>query len=264
MTVPRDIRTPDMSASACPSRRAGIIRTVLGYTAKAAGRGPYRTGAVTPSGKAARVSAPQAVRMHRCARCPATPGGEGSGRSWTCRAASPADSPASSAPPQPAQVAGRWSPMRSGTSRGAGVLPAWPLCPPGVRPPFRRDRWRSFSASAVGFAGPSPGGGLPLLELSGPGRRPGSAMRAAWAATVARSRGARRSGSHATRAPPSGRTSRSPDARNRRRFPSLQACLSRLLLVTAASAVLVGRPVKRAAPIARQDHDGCAAGLERT
>ncbi len=138
------------------------------------------------------------------------------------------------------------------------VLPAWPLCPPGRRPlSCRRDRRRSSVSSAVGFASPSPGGGLPLLDLPGPSRRSSSAMRAAWAAFSARSPAIRKSRHASSAVRPD--VPRSPDARNRRRLPGPQACVSRLPLFTAASAILAGRPVGHAAPIARQDHDGCAA-----
>jgi hypothetical protein len=47
---------------------------------------PYCTGAVTPSGNAARVCAPQAAQRQSCARCSVTSSGWGSGRSNTCRA----------------------------------------------------------------------------------------------------------------------------------------------------------------------------------
>src|SRR5664279_5402019 len=50
-------------------------------------RAPYCTGALTPSGKAARVLAPQAAQQHVCARCSVTINGFGSGKSNTCRAA---------------------------------------------------------------------------------------------------------------------------------------------------------------------------------
>src|SRR4249920_2569420 len=47
---------------------------------------PYCTGALTPSGNAARVFAPQARHRQSCARCSVTTRGSGSGRSNTCRA----------------------------------------------------------------------------------------------------------------------------------------------------------------------------------
>ena len=52
---------------------------------KAPIRGPYCTGALTPSGNGARVSAPQAAHRQSCARCSVTTRGRGSGRSNTCR-----------------------------------------------------------------------------------------------------------------------------------------------------------------------------------
>ena len=48
-------------------------------------RGPYCTGAPTPSGKAARVRAPHCPHTQACARCSVASRGCGSGRSNTCR-----------------------------------------------------------------------------------------------------------------------------------------------------------------------------------
>jgi len=47
---------------------------------------PYCTGALTPSGKRARVCAPHAAQPQSCARCSVTISGCGSGRSNSCRA----------------------------------------------------------------------------------------------------------------------------------------------------------------------------------
>ena len=47
---------------------------------------PYCTGAVTQSGKRARVCAPHAVQRQSCARCSVTTSDCGSGRSNSCRA----------------------------------------------------------------------------------------------------------------------------------------------------------------------------------
>ncbi len=208
----------------------------------------------------------EAGRTHRCPRCPAASSGGGGGRSRTRPA--PRTRRTSR---HPARRRMRRRPRDGGPRRGRGpsrrasVPPAWPLCPPGCRPlSCRRDRWRSSGASAVGVASPSRDGGLPLLELSSPSRRSSSemraawfAMRSAWAAPVARSSAIRES-RHASAAvrsdvPFSGRPEPS-------QVPGSASMTVPYSALAAASAVLVGRPLGHAAPIARQDHDGCAAG----
>src|SRR5580704_14659389 len=54
-------------------------------------RGPYCTGALTPSGNASRLRAPQGARRQSWARCSVTTRGAGSGRSKTWRALWPVD-----------------------------------------------------------------------------------------------------------------------------------------------------------------------------
>jgi hypothetical protein len=69
-------------------------------------RGPYWTGAATPSGNAAELGVPHCAQEQTCARCSVTIGDRGSGRSNTCRAAWLVAIAAVSAAPQPAQIAG--------------------------------------------------------------------------------------------------------------------------------------------------------------
>ena len=144
----------------------------------AAIRGPYCTGAFTPSGNAARVTRPQALQRQACAWCSVTSGGGGGGRSNTCRRrGSPSLSLADSDAPQSAHCNGKWVSMRSGVSASRSVAPLWPGCPPGRLPD--RPRWLRvrFRFRAGRLAGPSLDGGLPLLLLSRPTRRSSSSRR---------------------------------------------------------------------------------------
>ncbi len=205
----------------------------------------------------------EAGRTHRCARCPAASSGGGGGRSRTRPA--PRTRRTSR---HPARRRMRRRPRDGGPRRGRGpsrrasVLPAWPLCPPGCRPlSCRRDRRRSSapppsasparrSRAACRCWDCRARAGAPAPRCARPGRRSLC--------------GARQSRHRGPRGPPSGRRPAWPIVQDRRSSLAREACLPCLLLSPAASAVLAGKPLGHAAPIARQDHDGCAAGLERT
>jgi hypothetical protein len=138
--------------------------------------GPYCTGALTPSGNAARLWAPQRAQTQSWARCSVTTSGRGAGRSNTWRAPWPLLIAGVTAAPQAVQEEGKWSTMLSGTATCSRVQPWWPFCPPDPRPdPSRRLRVRCCRG---GFWSPSLDGGLPLLVLLRARRRSSSANRA--------------------------------------------------------------------------------------
>src|SRR5579864_7795332 len=97
-------------------------------------RGPYCTGALTPSGNAARVRAPQAAHLQSWARCSVTISGAGAGRSNTWRALWPTVISSVMADPQVAHDGGTWSMTWSGAATCSRVSPLCPFWPPDEPP----------------------------------------------------------------------------------------------------------------------------------
>src|ERR1700747_1328657 len=146
-------------------------------------RGPYCTGALTPSGNAARVRAPQAAHLQSWARCSVTISGAGAGRSNTWRALWPTVISSVMADPQVAHDGGTWSMTWSGAATCSRVSPLCPFWPPDGLFDGPRRLW--VRAGRGGFLSPSLDGGLPLFELFSPSRRSSSAIRAFRAAISA-------------------------------------------------------------------------------
>src|SRR6201984_185841 len=146
-------------------------------------RGPYCTGALTPSGNAARVRAPQAAHLQSWARCSVTISGAGAGRSNTWRALWPTVISSVMADPQVAHDGGTWSMTWSGAATCSRVSPLCPFWPPDGFFGGARRLW--VRAGRGGFLSPSLDGGLPLFELFSPSRRSSSAIRAFRAAISA-------------------------------------------------------------------------------
>ena len=115
-------------------------------------RGPYWTGAVTPSGACAFVSQPQphfTVSIW-CSVVTAFTGG----MSMTCLRSTAVTGAFLRDFPQQPHLAGRCFTVLSGWSVSCIVAPGWPFGRPGLRPDFPRS---DFGA---GFAGPSDDGGF--------------------------------------------------------------------------------------------------------
>src|SRR5436190_10521813 len=115
-------------------------------------RGPYCTGAVTPSGARAFVSQPQphCTVSSWCSVVTAFTGG----MSMTCRRSTAVTGALFRDFPQQEHLAGRCFTVLSGCSDNSIVAPGWPFGLPGLRPDFPR---RDFGD---GLAGPSDDGGL--------------------------------------------------------------------------------------------------------
>src|ERR1700758_253158 len=115
-------------------------------------RGPYWTGALTPSGAGAFVSQPHphfTVSIW-CSVVTAFTGG----MSMTCRRSTAVTGAFFRDFPQQEHFAGRCFTVLSGCSVSSIVAPGWPSGLPGLRPDFPRS---DFSD---GLAGPSDDGGL--------------------------------------------------------------------------------------------------------
>ena len=145
----------------------------------AVSRGPYCTGALTPSGACALVAVPHPQRR-LISWCSITRGRIG-GRSNTCRCSRPTSGAPTRSSPQPRQQPGSCAMTSSGTATGANVEPGCPSCPPGLRAPRRR------SERGAGLANPSELGGLEELREFCPSWRRNSAISAAAAANSPRS-----------------------------------------------------------------------------
>ena len=115
-------------------------------------RGPYCTGAVTPSGASAFVSRPQ-PHSRVSIRCSVVFAFTG-GMSMTWRRSTAVASPPFRDFPQQPHVAGRCRTLLSGWSVSSIVAPGWPFGRPGFRPDFPR------SDLGAGFASPSDDGGF--------------------------------------------------------------------------------------------------------
>src|SRR5271165_908435 len=118
-------------------------------------RGPYWTGAVTPSGAWAFVSHPQ-PHLTVSIWCSVVTAFTG-GMSMTCRRSTAVTGAFFRDFPQQAHFAGRCRTFLPGFSDSSIVAPGWPFGLPGLRPDLPRT---DFGA---GLAGPSDDGGL--LEL---------------------------------------------------------------------------------------------------
>ena len=118
-------------------------------------RGPYCTGALTPSGAAAFVSQPQ-PHFRVSIWCSVVTAFTG-GISMTCLRSTAVTSAFRRDFPQRPHFAGRCRTFLSGCSDSSIVTPGWPFGLPGLRPALPRSDFGD------GFAGPSDDGGL--LEL---------------------------------------------------------------------------------------------------
>ena len=115
-------------------------------------RGPYWTGAFTPSGARAFVSQPQPhfTVSTWCSVVTAFTGG----MSMTCLRSTAVTGAFFRDFPQQPHLAGRCRTFLSGCSDSSIVAPGWPFGLPGLRPDFPRSDFGD------GFAGPSDHGGL--------------------------------------------------------------------------------------------------------
>jgi hypothetical protein len=120
-------------------------------------RGPYWTGAGTPSGASALVSQPHFTVSTRCSVTSAFTGG----MPMTWRRSVPVTSPRRRDFPQPPHRFGRCFTTLPGWSLSCIVAPGWPFGRPGFRPDFPRS---DFGA---GFARPSDDGGFEEFRESG-------------------------------------------------------------------------------------------------
>ena len=100
-------------------------------------RGPYWTGAVTPSGAAAPVVAPQPQRR-ATNWCSVTRTAIG-GSSNTCRRSTAASGHPARSWPHPPQRLGSCRSTSSGSATMDSVDPGCPGCPPGLRPLLCRN-----------------------------------------------------------------------------------------------------------------------------
>ena len=107
-------------------------------------RGPYCTGALTPSGAAPQVVVPHAQRraMSWCSITCTVIGG----RSNTWRRSIPTSGASARLAPQPVHGPGSCRRRSFGSSTSANVDPGCPGCPPGLRPLLRRS---DFGAGLV-------------------------------------------------------------------------------------------------------------------
>ena len=134
-------------------------------------RGPYCTGALTPSGAVPQVVAPHAQRraMSWCSITRTVIGG----RSNTCRRSIPTSGASARFAPQPVHGPGSCRRRSFGSSTSANVDPGCPGCPPGLRPLLRR------SDLGAGLAnGESDDGGFDEFRLFCPSCRLNSATSA--------------------------------------------------------------------------------------
>src|SRR5580693_832079 len=115
-------------------------------------RGPYWTGALTPSGACAFVSQPH-PHLTVSIWCPVVTAFTG-GMSMTCRRSTAVTGAFFRDFPQHEQRFGRCSTFLPGCPDSSIVAPGWPFGRPGLRPDLPRS---DFGA---GLAGPSDDGGL--------------------------------------------------------------------------------------------------------
>jgi hypothetical protein len=139
---------------------------------------PYTTGAPTPAGAAAVVTAPQPQRR-RCSRCSTTSRSMTAGMSCTWRHTTPAGRAPDRSLPQPPHASGRWSMTSLGLLTGNNADPPAPACFPGRRGLRRR------SARDGDTAGPSVEGGCEEFRELRLNCRSNSAIRASCAPTRA-------------------------------------------------------------------------------
>src|SRR5512135_194855 len=168
-TVPADSGVPNSSANACAVRSLDRNCPTYRYTTTAASRGPYCTGASTPSGALPRTRCPHthSRSTNRCSVTSTRSGGRSN--SWR-RSISVTGRPASERP-QPAQQPGSCTTSWSGSATCISVVPSWPDCPPGLRPERRRnDR-------GAGFPNPSDEGGFDEFQEFCPSLASSSATR---------------------------------------------------------------------------------------
>lgn len=133
--------------------------------------GPYRTGAVTPSGAVPQVVAPQPQRR-AISWCSVTCTVSG-GRSNTCRRCMPTSGASRRSAPQPVHRSGSCRFRSPGSSTSANVDPGCPGWPPRRRPLFRRS-----DLGAGWTNGESDDGGFEEFRLFCPSRRLTSATSA--------------------------------------------------------------------------------------
>jgi hypothetical protein len=100
-------------------------------------RGPYCTGAVTPSGAAPQVVTPQPQRraINWCSVTRTVI----DGTSNTCRRSAPTSAAPAKPAPQPAHGPGSCRTVESGSATCDSVDPGCPDCPPGLRPLLPRN-----------------------------------------------------------------------------------------------------------------------------
>src|SRR5581483_707011 len=121
-------------------------------------RGPYCTGAVTPSGATPQVVVPQPQRraMSWCSVTRTVIGG----KSNTCRRSIPTSGAFDKSAPHPVHGPGSCRFRSLGLSTSTSVAPGCPGCPPGLRPLLRRSDFKTGLAN-----GESDDGGLDEFRL---------------------------------------------------------------------------------------------------